>query len=110
MNALFDQVDDLREVRRKLEARVKVMAVEQKLPSPETLLADAPLFYKTRRFWRYFSPKRRRKTEWGEVSDRERSTNICWGRKRKMTTNKENESEHENATKTRTRTKNENES
>ena len=61
------QVEGLREVRRKLEARVKVMAEEQKLPSPETLLADAPLFYKTRRFWRYFSPKRRRKTEWGEV-------------------------------------------
>ena len=68
---MYYQVDSLREVRRKLEARVKVMAEEQNLPSPETLLADAPLFYKTRRFWRYFSPKRRRKTEWGEVSERE---------------------------------------
>lgn len=62
-----NQVDGLREVRRKLEVRVKAMAEEQNLPSPESLLEDAPLFYKTRRFWRYFSPKRRRKTEWGEV-------------------------------------------
>ncbi|CAN0205105.1 unnamed protein product [Pylaiella littoralis] len=61
------EAEDLREVRRGLEVRVKATAEEHDLPSPETLKADAPALYKTRRFWRYFSPKRRRKMEWGEV-------------------------------------------
>ena len=62
------QAKDLREVRKGLEARVKSAAEYHNLPSPETLKAEAPALYKTRRFWRYFSPKRRRKMEWGEVS------------------------------------------
>lgn len=55
-------------MRRGLEARVKATAEEHSLPSPETLKADDPARYKTRRFWRYFRPKRGRKMEWGEVS------------------------------------------
>ncbi|CAB1106134.1 unnamed protein product [Ectocarpus sp. CCAP 1310/34] len=50
-----------------LEARVKATAQEHSLPSPGTLKAEAPARYKTRRFWRYFSPRLRRKMEWGEV-------------------------------------------
>eukprot|EP00752_Nemacystus_decipiens_P011720 g10401.t1 len=61
------EAEELREVRRGLEARVKSAAEYHNLPSPETLRAEAPALYKTRRFWRYFSPKRRRKMEWGEV-------------------------------------------
>lgn len=61
-------MEDLREVRSGLEARVKSVAQTHDLPSPEKLKAEAPALYKTRRFWRYFSPKRRRKMEWGEVS------------------------------------------
>ncbi|CAN0138215.1 unnamed protein product, partial [Scytosiphon promiscuus] len=61
------EAENLREIRSGLEKRVKGTAEEHKLPSPETLKAEAPALYKTRRFWRYFSPKRRRKMEWGEV-------------------------------------------
>lgn len=64
------KVEMLREVRGNLEPRVRKMARENNVPSPDTLLAEAPEFYKTRRFWRYFSPKRRRKMVWGEVRKR----------------------------------------
>lgn len=43
------------------------VAVENNMPTTEELLRDAPAHVKNRRFWHYFSPKRRRKIEWGEV-------------------------------------------
>lgn len=63
----YPQLNVLRQDRGVLEARVLQMAAEHDMPTAAQLLDEAPPHIKNRRFWHYFSPKRRRKVEWGEV-------------------------------------------